>query len=119
MVADTPGERKRMLVGRIVDSRRTGESVIFGTATASVEYDDRTIRLERIDEGDNRDRLESLLSEYHVLKIEQPETRKADDGIVYLSAVTDAKLAADFIESLFRTVYGGDEDYELRTTETS
>jgi len=61
-----------------------------------------------------RDRLETLLDAYRVFKIKQPETRKADDGIVYLSAVTDAKHAADFIEALFREVYGNDADYELR-----
>ena len=30
-----------------------------------------------------------------------------------VSAVTDPKHAADFVEALFRTVYGADEGYDL------
>ena len=111
MAADSPGERRQLLVRRIVESRQRGEAAIFDAAGVSVEYDDRVIRIEA-DSGE-RDRLDSLLSEYHVFKIKQPETRKAEDVVVYLSAVTDAKHASDFIEALFRDVYGFDEGYEL------
>ena len=112
MAADSPGERRQLLVGRIVESRQRGEAAIFDAGGVSVEYDDRVIRIEA--DPRERDRLDSLLSEYHVFKIKQPETRKADEGVVYLSAVTDAKHATDFIEALFREVYGLDGEYELR-----
>ncbi len=113
MPADTPTERRALLVRRITDSRRTGESAVFEAEGATVEYDDRVLRLEI--GTDERDRLEELLSAYHVFKIKQPETRKADGDTVYLSAVTDAKHAADFVESLFREVYGAGKRYELRS----
>lgn len=113
MPADTPTERRALLVRRITDSRRTGESAVFEAEGATVEYDDRVLRLEI--GTDERDRLEELLSAYHVFKIKQPETRKADGDTVYLSAVTDAKHAADFVESLFREVYGAEKAYELRS----
>jgi hypothetical protein len=112
MAADTPGGRKRSFVRRIVESRRAGESVVFEAGGATIGYEDRTLRVELT--SDERDRLEELLEAYHVFKIKQPETRKADGSIVYLSAVTDAKHAADFVEALFRDVYGLSEAYELQ-----
>jgi hypothetical protein len=114
VTADTPGDRKRSFVRRIVEARRTEEAVVFETEAgdAAVAYDDRSLRLELT--AEERDRLEELLGSYRVFKIRQPETRKADDGVVHLSAVTDAKRAADFLEALFREVYGLDEKYELR-----
>jgi hypothetical protein len=115
MSADTPADRKQLLVGRIVEARRTGGPTTFEAEDIEVTYGDRTIELEVT--PDARDRLESILSEYHVFKIQQPETRKADDGVVVLSAVTDAKRAADFVESLFREVHGLDERYALRASD--
>ena len=112
MTADSPGDRKRSFVRRIVEARRASEPVVFEAGDAAIEYDDRSLRLEL--GSAERDRLEELLGAYHVFKIQQPETRKADPGVVYLSAVTDAKHAADFVEALFREVYALDEEYELR-----
>ncbi len=113
MPADTPEGRKRSFVRRIGEARRTGESVVFEADDAAIEYDDRMLRLELT--ADERDRLEELLEVYHVFKIAQPATRKAPNGMVYLSAVTDAKHAADFLEAVFRDVYGFSERYELRS----
>jgi len=112
MAADRPGDRRRLLVRRIVESRRTGDPAVFDTGGVSVEYDDRRLRLEA--DPEERDRLGPLLSAYHVFKIKQPETRKAADGVLYVSAVTDPKYAADFIEAVFRDVYELGEGYELR-----
>lgn len=112
MAADTPAGRRQLLVARIVESRQRGEATVFRAGDASVEYDDRALRL---DVGpEERDRLDALLSAYHVFKIKQPETRKAAEGVCHLSAVTDAKHAADFLEALFREVYGLGEGYTLR-----
>ncbi|MFO7927273.1 MAG: hypothetical protein ACQET5_10130 [Halobacteriota archaeon] len=116
MAADTAEDRRKLLVRRLVESRRIGEPAVFEAGDVEIEYDDRMIRLQLI--PDERERLDVLLGAYHVFKLKQPETRKADDGVVYLSAVTDAKHAADFIESLFREVYGFGEGYELRTAES-
>ena len=111
-VADTPGDRKREFVRRIVESRRADEPVVFEAEGVTVEYEDRAIRLEATPA--ERERLEGLLEAYRVFKTEQPETRKAPDGVRYLSAVTDAKRVADFREALFREVYERPERYELR-----
>lgn len=112
---DDPETRRRALVRSIVEARRTGDPVVLEGVDRSVTYEDRALEL-AVD-SDERDRLEGLLSEYHVFKVKQPETRKADPGVVYLSAVTDPKHAADFLEALFREVYGAPEGYELRVTE--
>jgi hypothetical protein len=112
MAADTPGDRKRSFVRRIVESRQANRAVVFEADGTAIEYENRTLRLELT--PDERDRLDERLEAYHVFKIKQPETRKADESVVYLSAVTDAKHAADFLEALFRDVYTLSEGYELR-----
>lgn len=114
MPADTPGDRKQLLVGRIVEARQSGGPATFAAEGLEVTYDDRTIEVEIT--PDASDQLESLLSAYHVFKIKQPETRKAGDRVVFISAVTDAKRAADFVESLFREVHGLDAGYALNTS---
>ena len=116
--------RRRRFVGAIMEARRDDVAVTF-VATSQhsgdvdpahlsprVEYEDADVRLE-LDDGE-RSRLEELLEEYRVFKIDGPVTRKAPDGVVHVSAVTDAKHAADFVESLFREVYGLDEGYDVR-----
>lgn len=105
-------KRRRLLVRSIVDSRQTGRRLRLEAADTVIKYENRRIQLELTD--DERARLDELREEYHVFKIEQPATRKADDDVVYLSAVTDPKHAADFLEALFVVVYGADESYELR-----
>lgn len=115
--ADSPGERRRRFVAAIVRARREDVAVRFVATPGShdepvgVEYRDRTLRLEVDDE--ERARLEDLRADYHVFKLKQPETRRAADGVVYLSAVTDPKHAADFLEALFRAVYGAGDAYAL------
>lgn len=120
---DDPESRRRALVSAIVAARRDDEPVTFAARVgggegegadrdpARVVYEDRSLRLEL--DADERGALEDLLSEYRVFKVEQPATRKAAAGVVYLSAVTDPKHAADFLEALFREVYGASAGYEL------
>lgn len=126
--ADEPAERRNALVRAIVAHRRGGggdgageegfgagddaDSLVLEGAGRTVTYADRSLRLE-VDPAE-RERLEALCAEYRVFKVAQPETRKAPDGVVYLSAVTDAKHAADFVEAMFREVFEAKRDYELR-----
>ena len=112
IMGETPASRRRTLVSAIMAARGADEVVSFRAGDDAVVYEGRTLRLEVGD--DERPRLEALLEEYHALKIEEPATRKAEEGVVYLSAVTDPKHAADFVEALFRQVYGADEDYKLQ-----
>ena len=111
-MASTPEARRRVIVEAVVEARTADETVTFLADDGRVDYEDRRLRVEV--DVDERDRLEALLEEYHVFKIEDPATRKAEEGVVYLSAVTDPKHAADFVEALFRQVYGADEGYDLR-----
>lgn len=112
MDADDPSGRKKALVSALVSARRTDASIELHGVGRAVEYGDRSVRLEL--DGDERERLESLLDDYGVFKVDGPATRKADTGVVHLSAVTDAKHAADFLEAVFREVFGAAEGYELR-----
>ena len=109
--ATTPSDRRALLVEVIVAIRDSGGAVEIEGAGETVVYEDRTIRLELDD--DEASELDTLLGEYPVFKRKQPETRKAPENTVYLSAVTDPKHAADFLERLFRDVYGAPEGYEL------
>lgn len=92
--------------------RRAGEGVIVESDRARVEYADRRVRLELDAAG--RERLDGLLGSFPAFKIKQPDTRKAEDGVVYVSAVADPKRVADFLEGVFREVVGEPEAYELR-----
>lgn len=60
-----------------------------------------------------RERLDDLLADFPVFKLQQPATRKAPDGIVHVSAVADPKRAADFVDAAFRRVYELPESYRL------
>lgn len=111
--ADDQGERLGLVAETIAAHRERGsEGAVFEGAGGRVEYADRVLTLEL--DGPARERLEDLLGEFPVFKIEQPATRKAPEGVVHVSAIADPKHAADFVEGVFRMVYGADEGYELR-----
>lgn len=132
--ADDPGDRRTLLVRAVMDARRAGEPVTLradGSKSSSarrtssdergesdgiaVEYADRRLRFAVDDDG--RAALEALLDDYPVFKVKQPETRKADEGVVHVSAIADPKHVADFLEAAFRRVYGLPEGYRLRASE--
>lgn len=125
--ADVPDERRALLVRAIVRHRRGGgdgsgsgrgdDRLVLEGAGRRVTYADQSLRVEV--EAHERERLEDLCADYHVFKVQQPETRRAPDGVVYLSAVTDAKHAADFVEELFRRVFDAGEEYSLEVSEAA
>lgn len=114
---DAAADRRATIATAIAAHRREGtrSPVTFaagGEETApTVTYADREIVVTV--EGDERDRLVELLEEFHVFKIAQPATRKAPDKEVHLSALADAKHAADFIDEVFLTVYEQPREYQL------
>lgn len=115
--ATAPAERLGLAVDAVTAHRaRSSDGVRFeGEAdgeTATVEFTDRLLRLEL--DGDARDRLDELLGSFPVFKVKQPETRKADPGVVFVSAIADAKHAAEFVDAVFREVYALGGEYELR-----
>lgn len=115
--ADEAGERLALAVEAVTAHRNRGsEGVVFdgvdGDRHVRVEYADRLFTLSV--SGDERDALDDHLGSFPVFKVKQPETRKAPEGTVYVSAIADPKHAADFLEGAFRTVYGLSEGFELR-----
>jgi hypothetical protein len=116
--ATTPRDRLVLFV-RTVTARRARSSdddgVVFAGDAGRLVYDDRTVTLDCDDA--ERDRLDALLGEYPVFKLKQPETRKAPDGTVVVSAIADPKHLGDFLEAVFREVFEAPEDYALRVDE--
>lgn len=111
--AADPRQRLGLVVDAITAHRkRESEGVVLEFDGKRVEYADRTLTLTLADE--ERERLDDLLGEFPVFKIEQPATRKAPEGVVHVSAIADPKHAADFVEACFRQVFEAGEDYELR-----
>ena len=115
--ARDPTDRLGLAVDAVTAHRaRNSDGVRFdgvaGDERASVEYTDRVVRLELDD--DARGRLDTLLGSFPVFKLKQPETRKAPEGVVYVSAIADAKHAAEFVDAVFREVHGLGDEYELR-----
>lgn len=124
--ATAPADRLALAIDAVTAHRHRGsDRVVFeghppSDAAAAerdgpaprVEFAERVLRLE-LDE-DERERLDDLLGSFPVFKLKQPETRKADPGVVYASAIADAKHAAEFVDACFRNVHGLGAEYELR-----
>lgn len=117
--AADPGSRRTLLVRQLMAHRGQDDELVMyaadGSAPAStnrrLRYGDRRVTL--FLEETERDRLDDLLDDYPVFKLDAPATRKADEA-VYVSAVADPKHLADFIEASCRRVYGLPESYRLR-----
>ena len=115
--ADEASERLALAVDAVTTHRTRGsEGVVFDGVD-----DDRRVRVEYADRlftitvsADERDALTEHLGSFPVFKVKQPETRKAPEGTVYVSAIADPKHAADFLEGAFRSVYALPEGFELR-----
>jgi hypothetical protein len=110
-------ERLALAVDAVTTHRTRGsEGVVFDGVDDDrrirIEYADRLFTLDVSD--DERDALDEHLGAFPVFKLKQPETRKAPEGTVYVSAIADPKHAADFLEGTFRSVYGLPEGFELR-----
>ncbi|MFC7226577.1 hypothetical protein N0B31_04120 [Salinirubellus salinus] len=120
--ATDPADRLGLAVDAVTAHRaRSSDGVRFeghpvaadgDSAAPVVEYTDRVLRLELDDAA--RERLDELLGSFPVFKLKQPETRKADAGVVYVSVIADAKHAAEFVDATFREVHGLGDGYELR-----
>jgi hypothetical protein len=117
--ADEAGDRIALAVDAVSTHRARGsEEAVFegvdadGDRRVRVEYADRLFTLEV--SADEHEALDGHLGSFPVFKVKQPETRKAPEGTVYVSAIADPKHAADFLEGTFRTIYDLPADYELR-----
>lgn len=132
-----PTERRRLLVRTLMTRRGQDDRLVVHaadeTATAdgtsevegsepdvrrtadekrTLRYGDRELELHL--RGGERARLEDLLADYPVFKIDGPATRKAPQGEMYVAAVADPKHLADFVEDCCRRVYGLPEGFSLR-----
>ncbi len=118
--ASEPADRAALVAEAVTAHReRASERAVFeaetGDGSVSIVYADRTLTLRP--DGDERDRVDALLAQFPVFKVAQPETRKADAGVVHVSAIADAKHVADFVEAAFREVHGLAGDYRLWVVE--
>lgn len=107
--ADAPADRRALYAEAVAAHRRRG-----GDRAVFAAGEDRLVLAEHLRlavDDDEREALEALLAEFPVFKIAQPATRRAESGVVHVSAVTDPKHLADFLEATFRQVYGHDADY--------
>jgi hypothetical protein len=114
--AETPEKRRALLAEAVLAHRkRDSDRTVFETDETEpptrIVFSDGQIEF-AVDDTE-RDRLTDLLGEFPVFKVAQPETRKADDGTVFVSAITDPKHAADFLDTAFRAVYDLPEDYRV------
>jgi hypothetical protein len=106
-------ERLTLFARAVARSRSADEPVTFRAGRAAgVTFTDRLVRFE-VDESE-REALTGLLGEFPVFKLKQPETRKAPEGTVYVSAVADAKRVADFLDAAFRGPLGCPNGYDVR-----
>jgi hypothetical protein len=120
MPATSPADRKRLAARAIARHRSRDDGVAFraraGDRTVRLSYTDRTIALDLAaapEPAAARAALEELLGSFPVFKLQQPDTRKARDGRVYVSALADPKHAADFLEACCRDVFDLDGGYAL------
>lgn len=107
--ARTPADRRALYTEAIQAHRQRGSDHAVVAAGNTRLVLGEAIRFEVT--GEERRALSELLSEYPVFKITQPATRRADESVVFVSAVTDAKHLADFLDDAFQRVYGLDPDY--------
>ena len=114
--ASDPTERRALLADAITAHRRRGsDGATLRADGHEVRFADRTITLTLT--SAERERLDTLLGEFPVFKLDQPATRKAQDGTVSIAAIADPKHAADFLERTFREVHGLEADYTLWAVE--
>jgi len=134
--AADPGSRRTLLVRRLMERRGQRDELVVCAGEHSepadsasgeaesrasdpvesrderrIRYGDRQLTL--FPDATERDRLDELLDEYPVFKLDAPATRKSEDGTVYVSAVADPKHLADFIEDCCRQVYDLSTGYAL------
>lgn len=115
--ASDPAERRALAAEAVIAHReRASEVAVFegeppGGDPARITYADRVLTLECTDA--ERGRLDDLLGEFPAFKVKQPDTRKAPEGTVHVSALADPKRLADFVDGAFPAVYGLPDDYRL------
>jgi hypothetical protein len=126
MPAAAPADRRRLLAQAVADHRSREADVTVvgrdGDRQARISYGDRVVAMDLAHAGHPqraaRDALDEVLADFPVFKLKQPETRKAREGEVFVSALADAKHAADFLETCFREVFGLGQGYELSVEES-
>lgn len=107
--ADTPADRRALYAeATAAHRRRDGDRAVFEAGEDRIELDEH---LRFSVDAREREALAALLEDFPVFKLAQPATRRTDEGVVVVSAVTDPKHLADFLEAAFRRVYGHDTDY--------
>lgn len=121
--ADAPAERRKLFADAVVAHRNRGSAFLTievdpteteagadGRGAPWVQFAEQTFNLDVDDE--ELERLEELLEEFPEFRIDRLESPDEAEGTnVRLTARSDANRLAGFVDQLFQTVYGRDEDY--------
>jgi hypothetical protein len=126
--ADEPGPRRKLVADAVAAHRERGSPFLTLEADAAavgedeavpwVQYagDDGVLNLDCTDE--ERDRVETLLSEFPAFKVrELNEPEEAEGTNLRVGALADAGRIGQFVDRLFVEVYGLDDDYRLWVAE--
>lgn len=126
--ADDPAGRQKLVADAVAAHRERGSPFLTVEADAAavdeddpvpwVQYagDDGVLNLDCTDE--ELDRLDGLLAEFPAFKVrERTEPEEADGTNLRIGALADAGRIGQFVDRLFREVYGLAENHRLWVTE--
>jgi len=126
--ADDPAGRQKLVADAVAAHRERGSPFLTVEADAAavgeddpvpwLQYagDDGVLNLDCTDE--ELDRLDGLLAEFPAFKVrERTEPEEADGVNLRIGALADAGRIGQFVDRLFREVYGLAEDHRLWVTE--
>ena len=122
--ADDPAGRQKLVAAAVAAHRERASPFLTLESDAAAVGEDETAPWLQFagDEGvvnldctdDERDRLEGLLAEFPAFKIrELHEPEEAEGTNVRIGALADAGRIGQFVDRVFREVYGLDEDFRL------
>jgi hypothetical protein len=118
--AATPTERQKLFADAVTAHRNRGSAFLTIEAEATgeggdepapwVQFAEKTVNVDCTD--DELERLKDLLDAFPEFRIDQLESPEEAEGTnVRITARSDANRLAGFVDQVFRTVYGRDEDY--------
>lgn len=122
--ADEPAERRKLVAEAIRAHRERASPYLTVEADGDesddpppwIQFGEDVLNLDVTD--DERERLDSLLSEFPAFKIRQLEQPENAEGTnVRIGALADAARVGQFVDRAFQEVYDLPEDYRLWVTE--
>ncbi|WP_435194911.1 hypothetical protein [Natronomonas sp. EA1] len=101
-------ERRVTLVRALHAHRGETETLRIEAGGETLEFSNSVLRVPAPVET-----VEPFLAEHPVFKVKQPETRKASEGVTFVSAKADANHLAGFIDAVFEDLFSLGDGYDL------